>query len=50
MSYQNEEDKINAGLPPTTLKEMILKYVFWFSVGGLLLYFFDFNIFQYLRF
>ncbi len=50
MSYENELDRIGAGLPPTTLKEMILKYVFWIIVGGGLFYFFDIDVFQYLRF
>jgi len=50
MSYQNEEDRLNAGLPPTTFGQMCLKYGFWIGVGSLLLYLFDFNVFQYLGF
>ena len=50
MSFNTEHNRRNAGLPPTSPGEMLLKYAFWFLVGGGLLYFFDFNIFQYLKF
>ncbi|MDH3343192.1 MAG: hypothetical protein OEM07_05670 [Gammaproteobacteria bacterium] len=50
MSYDTEERRGEAGLPPTTLTEMLIKYGFWTVVGSMLLYFFDINVFQWLGF